>query len=107
MMTLKQILDQKSAFEKRSFREDATPNEMAAADAIREVAYTANQLTHRMRGLAERMTDCATWVDDGGYSINSLGEVQGRGSEIDMLCVKLNAQMSIAALLMDLAGSAG
>lgn len=65
----------------------------AIQDAAREVEYARDRLVLAMRGLAERMTRCANnLVQDPGFIVNSLGEVQGQGGEVDRMCALFAAK---------------
>jgi chlorite dismutase len=60
----------------------------------RQVDVTAGRLVDAANGLRDEMQRLSEKVGDrGDYSVNELGEVQGRGFDVDRLCVKLRAQM--------------
>lgn len=58
-------------------------------DAEAKAKQTRERLEHAATELSERMARVAEKVRDGG-SVNALGEVQGRGAEVDRLCAELD-----------------
>lgn len=52
-----------------------------------DLQHASKQLVLEARSLATRMTRLAEDVERGSRSTNSLGEVQGRGLDVDRLCV--------------------
>jgi hypothetical protein len=55
-----------------------------------DVEYTRKAIIHRARSLAERLTRVADGLEkDPDYSINTIGELQGNGVELDTWCAKL------------------
>ena len=54
-----------------------------------EVESTRHAIIKRARSLAERLERLATGLElDGDYSLNSIGELQGNGVELDTWCHK-------------------
>jgi hypothetical protein len=54
------------------------------------VEYTRKAIIHRARSLAERLTRVADGLEkDPDFSINTIGELQGNGVELDTWCAKL------------------
>lgn len=62
------------------------------------VERRAATLAERAKTLADRMSDLtqrAARVANGGYdSVNSLGEVQGQGGQVDVACAELAAALA-------------
>ena len=55
-----------------------------------DVEYTRKAIIHRARSLAERLTRVADGLEqDADYGINTIGELQGNGVELDTWCAKL------------------
>lgn len=55
-----------------------------------EVEQTRRALIQRARSLAERLASVADGLEaDPDYIVNSLGELQGNGVELDTWCAKL------------------
>jgi hypothetical protein len=55
-----------------------------------EVDYTREAIIRRARSLAERLTRLANDLEaDPDASVNSIGELQGSGPELDTWCAKL------------------
>jgi hypothetical protein len=54
-----------------------------------EVTNTREAIVHRARSLAERLTRLADGLEaDQDYSLNTIGELQGNGVELDTWCAK-------------------
>jgi hypothetical protein len=57
----------------------------------RRVDDTRESIIKRARSLAERLTRMADGLEqDPDYTVNSLGELQGNGVELDAMCMKLS-----------------
>jgi hypothetical protein len=55
-----------------------------------EVDHTREAIIGRARSLAERLTRVADGLEaDPDFSVNSIGELQGSGPELDTWCAKL------------------
>lgn len=59
---------------------------LAIGEALNDVRFISAALQQRARHLAGDMAHLADRAIPEGQSVNSLGEVQGAGSEIDRLC---------------------
>lgn len=64
---------------------------MADRESDREIAYAVRELRDRARWLKENMERLVARIDEQGAeaSINTLGEVQSMGLEVDRLCSKV------------------
>jgi hypothetical protein len=65
----------------------------ATIDAVRAFLTTREQLLRGMNSLAAKMADDARLLNAWpARHVNELGEVQGRGRDIDSLCAQLEQQ---------------
>jgi hypothetical protein len=59
-------------------------------EAESDVEYTRKAIIARARSLAERLTRVADGLEaDENYNVNTVGELQGNGVELDTWCAKL------------------
>lgn len=71
--------------------------------AQRNVESTRQQLVTQMRRLAEEMATSADRLQaDADRTVNSLGEVQGQGLRVDLLCRQLCSERDTLAMLTHL-----
>jgi hypothetical protein len=64
----------------------------ALQDAQRQVEYSQERLTNAARSMSERMAELANKVKNEPTAvINSLGELQGRGPDLDRLCAEFES----------------
>ena len=58
-----------------------------------DVEHTRKAIIHRARSLAERLNRMADGLEaDVNFGINTVGELQGNGVELDTWCAKLGYQ---------------
>jgi hypothetical protein len=69
--------------------------------AERDVTKTVEELIYLMERLAERLTRSAADLRARGAdaSVNTLGEVQGQGLDVDRLCALLRERKATAQML--------
>lgn len=95
----RQIADSSETAERQAYVVD---------NAVREFTFTAERLEGRCRELARQMEKVADKAAAAGrferYSINSLGEVQSAGHEIDRLCGELQVRSDTFAMVCNALG---
>jgi hypothetical protein len=71
--------------------------------AQRNAEMTRQDLVRQMRALAENMATEANRLEaDADRTVNSLGEVQGQGLRVDLLCRQLCSNRETVAMLAHL-----
>lgn len=64
-----------------------------------DVEYTRKAIIQRARSLAERLNRVADGLEaDVNYGLNTIGELQGNGVELDTWCAKLGYQRDVLKL---------
>ncbi len=71
----------------------------ALEDANRKEEYAREKLTNAARSMSERMAELVVKLGEHDAIINSLGELQGRGPDLDRMCAELcSAQDHVKAI---------
>jgi hypothetical protein len=73
-------------------------------DAVRRLRSLEDDLENAARSLAERMDRLVDTIH-AGYHVNELGEVQGRGGEVDRLCALRQAAIDNVKIVRSALGT--
>lgn len=79
---------------------EVTPLERLAFAALIELASVSEDLLRASRDIVNDMERMQRSIAE-GYSVNSLGELQGRGSRLDQLCAVREARAQNARALIN------
>lgn len=100
------MIDTTSIYHQRRSEAEALESVGASprqADVIAQIRMDARSTREQIAVEADRLAEHAGRVAENarqGFTLNSLGEIQGRGQDLDRLCIKLAAQVEAATLAL-------